>query len=132
MSRRKIASQDGAACAGVSSTTVSYVLNNIETANSSKQTPLRVLDAAAALGYIPNAAVQMLVGHRPHLSGLVFPRTHPHLATHLFLLQLLEGLMAVVLPLARFAYPPLTTMRMPIIEMGRRAGELLPEAVDHT
>ncbi|MCE7984649.1 MAG: LacI family transcriptional regulator [Caldilinea sp. CFX5] len=96
MSRRKITSHDVAARAGVSRTTVSYVLNNVETANISAQTRLRVLDAAAALGYVPNAAAQMLAGHRTQVIGLVFPRTHPHLATHLFLLQILEGLMEVV------------------------------------
>lgn len=96
MSRRKITSHDVAARAGVSRTTVSYVLNNVETANISEQTRLRVLDAADALGYVPNAAAQMLAGHRSHIIGLVFPRTHPHLATHLFLLQILEGLMGVV------------------------------------
>lgn len=96
MSRRKITSHDVAARAGVSRTTVSYVLNNVATANISEQTRLRVLNAADALGYVPNAAAQMLAGHRSHIIGLVFPRTHPHLATHLFLLQILEGLMAVV------------------------------------
>ncbi len=96
MNRRKITSHDVAARAGVSRTTVSYVLNNVETANISEPTRLRVLDAAGALGYVPNAAAQMLAGHRSHIIGLVFPRTHPHLATHLFLLQILEGLMAVV------------------------------------
>lgn len=94
--RRKITSHDVAARAGVSRTTVSYVLNNVESANISEQTRLRVLDAADALGYVPNAAAQMLAGHRSHIIGLVFPRTHPHLATHLFLLQILEGLMTVV------------------------------------
>lgn len=96
MSRRKITSQDVAARAGVSRTTVSYVLNNVETANISEQTRQRVLDAADALDYVPNAAAQMLAGHRSHIIGLVFPHTHPHLATHLFLLQILEGLMTVV------------------------------------
>ena len=96
MHRHKITSRDVAARAGVSRTTVSYVLNNVETAHISAQTRLRVLDAADALGYVPNAAAQTLAGHRSHNIGLVFPRTHPHLSTHLFLLQILEGLMAVV------------------------------------
>jgi LacI family transcriptional regulator len=96
LSRRKVTSQDVAVRAGVSRTTVSYVLNKVETANISEQTRLRVLDAADALGYVPNAAAQMLAGHRSHLIGLVFPHAHPHLSTHLFLLQILEGLMGVV------------------------------------
>lgn len=54
-----------------------------------------MLDAADALGYVPNAAAQMLAGHRSHIIGLVFPRTHPHLAAHLFLLQFLESQSAV-------------------------------------
>ncbi|MBX3016220.1 MAG: LacI family DNA-binding transcriptional regulator [Caldilineaceae bacterium] len=96
MSRRKITSHDVATRAGVSRTTVSYVLNKVETANISEQTRQRVLDAADALGYVPNAAAQMLAGHRSHIIGLVFPRLHSHLSTHLFLLQILEGIMAVV------------------------------------
>ena len=55
----------------------------------------RVRAAAQALGYVPNAAAQMLAGQRTQIVGLVFPRTYPHLSTHLFLLQVMDGLVGV-------------------------------------
>ncbi len=45
--------------AGVSVTTVSYVLNN--KGNISEETRQRVLQAAEELGYVPNAAARSLV-----------------------------------------------------------------------
>lgn len=96
MPQRRITGQDVAKQAGVSRTTVSFVLNNIAGANISAETSQRVLTAAADLGYVPNAAAQALAGHRTQIIGLVFPRSHPHLSSHLFLLQTLEGLMAFV------------------------------------
>lgn len=94
--RKKITSQDVAREAGVSRTTVSYVLNNVEAANISDFTRQKVLEAATELGYVPNAAAQMLAGQRARIVGLVFPRTNPHLATHLFLLQVMDGLIRTV------------------------------------
>jgi len=96
LSQKPITSHDVANHAGVSRTTVSYVLNRVERANISAATRQRVLDAAAALGYVPNAAAQRLAGQQSQIVGLVFPRTDPHLATHLFLLQVMEGLMGAV------------------------------------
>ncbi len=92
----KVTSHDVAQQAGVSRTTVSYVLNNVETANISNLTRQRVLDTAARLGYVPNAAAQMLAGQPSRVVGLVFPRTERHTATHLFLLQVMDGLMTTV------------------------------------
>ncbi len=92
----KVTSHDVAQQAGVSRTTVSYVLNNVETANISDLTRQRVLEAAEQLGYVPNAAAQMLAGQRSRVVGLVFPRTERHTATHLFLLQVMDGLMTTV------------------------------------
>lgn len=94
--RKKITSHDVAREAGVSRTTVSYVLNNVEAANISEFTRQRVLETATELGYVPNAAAQMLAGQRARIVGLVFPRTDPHLATHLFLLQVMDGLIRTV------------------------------------
>lgn len=91
--RTKVTSHDVARRAGVSRTTVSYVLNNVETANISEATRRRVLDAANLLGYVPNAAAQMLAGQSSRIIGLVFPRNDRHLLTHLFLLQIIDGLM---------------------------------------
>jgi LacI family transcriptional regulator len=96
MSNRRVTSQDVAERAGVSRTTVSYVLNNVKSANISEETCRRVLTAAEELGYVPNAAAQALAGHRTQIIGLVFSQSYPHLSSHLFLLQVLEGLMEVV------------------------------------
>lgn len=52
--RRRITMTDIAKEAGVSQTTVSFVLNNVEDANISKQTRLKVLEVAQELGYTPN------------------------------------------------------------------------------
>lgn len=96
MSQKQITSHDVANHAGVSRTTVSYVLNKVAHANISEATRQRVLDAAAALDYVPNAAAQRLAGQQSQIVGLVFPRTDRHLSTHLFLLQVMEGLMGAV------------------------------------
>ncbi|MBX3054119.1 MAG: LacI family DNA-binding transcriptional regulator [Caldilineaceae bacterium] len=95
MNRGSVTSHDVARLAGVSRTTVSYVLNRVETANISEDTQQRVYAAARKLGYVPNAAAQMLAGQRSHIVGLVFPRTYPHLSTHMFLLEVMEGLVGI-------------------------------------
>ena len=51
--KRRVTSQDVAERAGVSRTTVSFVLNRVE-ANISPATRQRVLQAAEELGYVPN------------------------------------------------------------------------------
>lgn len=75
---------------------MSYVLNNAKEANISATTRKRVLDAADELGYVPNAAAQMLAGQRSRIVGLVFPRLNQHLPSHLFLLPVLDGLLTSV------------------------------------
>lgn len=96
MSQRRVTSQDVAKRARVSQTTVSFVLNNVVRAKISEGTRQRVLAAAAELGFVPHAAAQALAGHRTRIICLVFPQSIPHLSCHLFLLQVLDGLMEVV------------------------------------
>ena len=96
MPQRRVTSQDVAKRARVSQTTVSFVLNDVMAANISEETRQRVLVAASELGYVPNAAAQALAGHRTQIIGLGFPQSHSHLSSHLFLLQVLDGLMEVV------------------------------------
>jgi len=57
----KITSKDIAKIAGVSQTTVSYVLNNKENTNISEDTKKRVLKVASELGYVPNHSARSLV-----------------------------------------------------------------------
>src|SRR5260370_2717652 len=68
---RRITSNDIAHAAGVSRTTVSFVLNEKTGTNISAETKARVLEAAQMLGYVPNSAARMLVSGRSRTLGLV-------------------------------------------------------------
>ena len=57
---RKITSKYIAEKAGVSQATVSYILNNTQGKNISKETRQKVLKIAKELNYIPNSAAQQL------------------------------------------------------------------------
>jgi LacI family transcriptional regulator len=64
-------SSDIAKAAGVSRTTVSFVLNGKEATGISALTRARVLATAANLGYVPNSAARMLVSGRSRTLGLI-------------------------------------------------------------
>ena len=96
MARHHVTSRDVAERAGVSRTTVSFVLNDVEGTKISDETRQRVLAAAKELGYVPHAAAQVLAGQRTRTIGLAFPRAPHHLPTHFFLLQVMDGLLRVV------------------------------------
>jgi LacI family transcriptional regulator, galactose operon repressor len=91
---RRITSQDVAKRAGVSRTTVSFVLNDVKEANISEETRQRVLAAAQELQYVPDATAQALASGRTRTLGMVF-RTHPHGVADLAHMQILQGLMSV-------------------------------------
>ena len=68
---RRPTSSDVATRAGVSRTTVSFVLNGRADAKIPEATRQRVLDAAAELGYVPHASARQLAGGRSRtLRGL--------------------------------------------------------------
>ena len=71
---RLITSHDIAKAAGVSRTTVSYVLSNRIGVSVSGKTRKRVLATARRLGYVPNSAAAMLVTGRSKSIGLVLSR----------------------------------------------------------
>ena len=71
---RLITSHDIARAAGVSRTTVSYVLSNRPGVSVGAKTRKRVLATARKLGYVPNSAAAMLVTGRSQSIGLVFSR----------------------------------------------------------
>lgn len=96
MAKRRVTSQDVAKHAGVSRTTVSFVLNEVEGVRISEETRQRVLATAQELGYVPDATAQALVSRRTRIIGLVFSRTYHHLASDAFLLQIVDGLLDVV------------------------------------
>lgn len=71
MVRRRVTHRDVAEKAGVSATTVSFVLNGRTEANISEDTQKRVMEAARILGYMPSAAAQALVSGRSQTIGFV-------------------------------------------------------------
>jgi LacI family transcriptional regulator len=93
---KRVTSQDVANLAGVSRTTVSLVLNDVEGIHISPGTRQKVRDAADQLGYIPNATAQALATKRARAIGLVMTRSPHHIASDTFLPQILVGLLDVV------------------------------------
>lgn len=72
MTSKRPSMKDVARLAGVSRTTVSYVLNNAPGAeNIPADTQARILAAVEALGYRPNALAQSLRSNRSHALGLI-------------------------------------------------------------
>lgn len=92
MSKKRVTSQDVAEKAGVSRTTVSFVLNNVEGVQLSPETRQRVLDAAHELGYIPDAAARSLVSGRTWTIGLVMSRSAKQISSDAYLSHMLDSL----------------------------------------
>ncbi len=93
---KRVTSQDVANLAGVSRTTVSLVLNQVEGFQISQETREKVFEAAESLGYVPDAAAQALASRRTKAIGLVMTRSPHHIATDAFLPQIISGLLTVV------------------------------------
>jgi LacI family transcriptional regulator len=76
--------------AGVSRTTVSFVLNDVRDQGISEATRQRVLAVARDIGYEPNAAARTLAGGATRTVALVVPQV-AHLHVDAFLAQLLAS-----------------------------------------
>jgi DNA-binding LacI/PurR family transcriptional regulator len=96
MAKRRTTSKDVAAEAGVSQTTVSFVLNNVTNANISEETQARVWDAARRLGYVPDASARSLAQGRSNNIGLVLIKPHYQVFTDPFVPNLLTGFSEMV------------------------------------
>jgi DNA-binding LacI/PurR family transcriptional regulator len=96
MTKKRITSQDVANLAGVSRTTVSFVLNDVKGLSISSQTRQKVHEAAEHLGYIPDATAQALASRRTKALGLVMTRSPHTIATDAFLPRIIAGLMEVI------------------------------------
>jgi LacI family transcriptional regulator len=81
-----------AALAGVSRTTVSFVLNDRADVGISPETRTRVLEAVERLGYLPHASARQLAGGRSHVLGLVLRQTPEQVAGDALLVETLHGL----------------------------------------
>ncbi len=91
---RRPTSADVAREAGVSRTTVSFVLNERPDVKFPDETRRRVLDAAERLGYQPNASARRLAGGRSHVIALVMRQSPEQVASDAGLAETLRGLAA--------------------------------------
>jgi LacI family transcriptional regulator len=91
MTSNRITSQDVADRAGVSRTTVSFVLNGNHVDSVSEPTRQRVLRIARDLGYVPHAAARSLAGGKSGTIGLVVNDART-ISVDVFVALMLHGL----------------------------------------
>ncbi|MDY0125241.1 MAG: LacI family DNA-binding transcriptional regulator [Anaerolineaceae bacterium] len=89
----RITSQDVANLAGVSRTTVSFVLNDDKRFAIRPETAEKVRAAARQLGYYPNASARALASNLTKNIGLIVSRAPQYVASDPFLPQILSGLL---------------------------------------
>jgi LacI family transcriptional regulator len=85
-------SHDVAKLAGVSRTTVSFILNGVAGVQIPEETRRRVWEAARQLNYYPDAAARSLASGKSRVIGLILCQQADHLAADLFLPEVLRGI----------------------------------------
>lgn len=85
-------SRDVAELAGVSRTTVSFVLNRVQGISIPAETRRRVLEAAHKLNYHPDITGRRLATGKTHVIALVLSQTPDRVAADAFLPQVMHGL----------------------------------------
>jgi DNA-binding LacI/PurR family transcriptional regulator len=95
MARKRVTSSEVAREAGVSRTTVSFVLNNAPNTGIPEETRRKVLDAAARLRYYPNVSGRRLASGRTETVAFVMHQSPDRAAADLFLPQVLLGLVDI-------------------------------------
>ena len=95
MKAKRITTADVARRAGVSRTTVSFVLNNTPGKTISEGTRQKVLRAAAELDYQPHEAARRLAMSRHQAVGLFICHTHS-VFTDVYVSRLIEGIAQVL------------------------------------
>ncbi|MFP4373864.1 MAG: LacI family DNA-binding transcriptional regulator [Spirochaetaceae bacterium] len=93
--RKRVSAADVAAEAGVSRTTVSFVINNTPGKNISEATRQRVLTAAERLGYIPDQEARRIAMARHHAVGLFICHSQ-YVYSDAFISRLVEGMAQAV------------------------------------
>jgi DNA-binding LacI/PurR family transcriptional regulator len=96
LGRRPATSQDVANLAGVSRTTVSFVVNNVPGVKISEETRQRVLEAVRELNYYPTAAARSLASGKTQRIGLILGEGQDRLAGDAFLPAFLQGVTSSV------------------------------------
>ena len=90
--RRRATSADVAARAGVSRTTVSFVLNERPDASIAEETRIRVREAARELGYYSHGAARALAGGASQTIGLVLRQSPEQVSSDALLAETLWGI----------------------------------------
>jgi DNA-binding LacI/PurR family transcriptional regulator len=90
--QRKVTSKQVAERAGVSQTTVSFVLNQVDNSNISEETRQRVLQAAQELNYVPDMAARALARGRSSNIAVVLGQPHRQVFIDEYFPTLLTGL----------------------------------------
>jgi len=85
-----------AQAAGVSRSTVSFVLNNVPGMRISAETQQRILEVARELNYVPDSAATRLAGGKIGTIALVMRRSQHQVTADRFLAQLLLGISSAV------------------------------------
>ena len=88
---KRVTSKDIAAVAGVSRTTVSFVLNDVPGMRIPEETRQRVLEAARQLKYHPDASARSMASGRRRVIGFIVRQSSDQSFGDLFLPQVLNG-----------------------------------------
>ncbi len=94
----KVTSKQVAERAGVSQTTVSFVLNKVENTNISEETRQRVFQAAEELNYVPDMTARALARGRSNNIALVISQPHPQIFIDEYMPNVLTGLNQITQP----------------------------------
>lgn len=74
---KRITLKEIAKAAGVSTATVSYIINKTPSQTIPESTSEKVMKVIADLGYVPNMAARSLSARKSHLLGVVIPQSEP-------------------------------------------------------
>ena len=92
---KRITAKDVAEAAGVSRTTVSFVLNNTEGMRISEETRQKVLEAAETLNYYPDATARSMVKGKTFILGFVVRQEPDKAYADLLLSEVMRGISEV-------------------------------------
>lgn len=96
MTSKRVTMRQIAQAAGVSRTTVSFVLNNVPGISIGTETRLRILDIARKMSYVPDTAAQSLVSGRAGAVALILKQSPHQVISDAFLAPVLQGVSAAV------------------------------------
>jgi len=89
---KRVTTKDIAKLAGVSRTSVSFVLNNVPGVKISEETRQRILDAAQQLDYHPDAAARSMVSGKTRVIGFAVRQNVDQVFADQFIPEVLHGL----------------------------------------